>query len=294
MQKQGPPSTERGAFFSGTEKLRAASAKAGGFLSVGLEPCDDYLPQGFAPGIEGHERFLRLIIEATSGLVAAYKFNLAFFEALGPPGWDLLYRIRADVPAESFIIADAKRGDIGTTAEHYARGLYESFGADSATVNPLMGRDACEPFLAYAGKLTFLLVLTSNPGADDFLLPGGLYRDIATKAAMWNTRRNIGFVVGATRPERVAEVRALAPEVPFLVPGVGAQGGELDAAARDGVMAGSFPGLLFHITRGVLPSKDEPGDAGDLIRAKTLAWRDRINTAVEQAAKPRSTPHVGV
>lgn len=289
--------TREGASCVALTKLRSAVALTGSALSVGLEPCDAYVPAGYGGSIAGHERFLRTIIDATAGLAAAYKFNLAFFEALGPAGWELMFRVRERLPAEALVIADAKRGDIGSTAEHYAAALYERLGADSATVNPLMGRDACEPFLACADRLTFFLVLTSNPGASDFLLPGGLYRRIAEGVASWNTRENAGMVVGATRPEQVAEVRAIAGDAPFLIPGVGAQGGDLESVAASGRVRGDGPdgtcrgsggaGLLFHVTRGVLPARGEAGDAARLIRSKCEGWHGRIRRALlgEEAAR---------
>jgi orotidine-5'-phosphate decarboxylase len=256
-------------------------------MSIGLEPCAAYLPAGFEDTIAGHERFLRTIIDATAGIAAAYKFNLAFFEALGTPGWDLMYRVRERLPDDVLVIADAKRGDIGTTAEHYAKALYGTLGANAATVNPLMGRDACEPFLAYEDALTFVLVLTSNPGASDFLLADSMYRRIARKVVDWNTRGNAGMVVGATRAEQVAEVRAIAGDVPFLIPGVGAQGGDLEAVARNGQWnveraheKNRQAGLLFHVTRGVLPGKEEAGDAERVIRRKSEEWHRRIAAAL--------------
>ncbi|MDX2115917.1 MAG: orotidine-5'-phosphate decarboxylase [Planctomycetota bacterium] len=274
----------------------AASARArSSLLSLGLEPCRGYLPRGFEPTIPGYARFLESLIDATSDIAAAFKFNLAFFESLGSQGAGLLERIRAHVPRDSFVIADAKRSDIGSTAEHYATALYDRLAADSATVNPLMGRDACEPFLAHADKLTFFLVLTSNPGAADFLLPGGLFRAIASAVESWNTRGNAGAVVGATKPEQVSELRALMPRCPFLIPGIGAQGGDLQAVAAHGPMVAGpdgFNGLLFHVTRGVLPAADETGDPIETIRAKALAWRDRINAAA--GVPQRRTDHVAL
>ncbi len=260
-------------------KLDAAQRRTAGLLSIGLEPSPEYLPAGFEPTIAGFEAALRLIIDATRDLACAYKFNLAFFESLGSPGAALLERVRAAVPAEALLIADAKRGDIGSTAKHYARSLYDVLGADAATVNPLMGRDSAEPFLAYQSKLTYFLGLTSNPGAADFLLPGGLYRSIATAVADWNTAGNCGLVVGATRSDHVAEMRALAPHVPFLVPGVGAQGGDLEAVLRHGAIGAEAPGLLIHVTRGVLPAPDDKGDAGEIIRRRAIQWRDRTGSA---------------
>lgn len=273
-----PHATSEGSACAAARKLIDASARTGSFLSVGLEPCAAYLPAGFAADLSGYERFLRTVIDATAGRVAAYKFNLAFFEALGPRGWDLLFKVRGWLPGDALIIADAKRGDIGTTAEHYAHALFNELAADSATVNPLMGRDAAEPFLAHASKLTFFLVLTSNPGAKDFLIPGALYRAIAQRVVEWNTRGNCGAVVGATQGEQVAEIRGLMPRVPFLIPGIGAQGGDLETVVAKGGGAGSF--LLFHVTRGILPGRDELGNAAEQIRAKTDEWNRRIASAM--------------
>lgn len=266
-------------------KLIEAFRRTGSHLSIGLEPCAAYLPSGFSPDLKGYERFLRTVIDATAGIVAAYKFNLAFFEALGPDGWELLFKIRRMLPDDVLIIADAKRGDIGTTAEHYARALYGELGADSATVNPLMGRDSAEPFLAHTDKLTFFLVLTSNPGAKDFLIPGGLYRSIAQSVSSWNTRGNCGAVVGATNPGQVAEIRGLMPGIPFLIPGLGAQGGDVEVVAREGSESPASPKtpapLLFHITRGILPATSDPGDANAIIHAKTNDWNTSISKAME-------------
>lgn len=262
-------------------KLDVAVVRTGAALSVGLEPAPDYLPRGYEPSIEGYEAFLRGVIGATADIAAAFKFNLAFFESLGSAGWAMLERVRSAIPAEAFVIADAKRGDIGTTAKHYARALFEHLGADAATVNPLMGRDSAEPFLAYGDKATYFLALTSNPGAGDFLMRDGLYREIVERVRAWGCEhRNAGIVVGATRGEKVAEVRAFAGEMAMLVPGVGAQGGDLEttcAAARsDGSPGG---GYLIHVTRGVLPGKDDKGDALEIVRRKAMEWRDRIAKA---------------
>lgn len=259
-------------------KLDAGVRRTGAALSVGLEPAPEYLPKGYEPTIAGYESFLRGVIEATADLAAAFKFNLAFFESLGAPGWAMLERVRAGTPGDVFVIADAKRGDIGSTARHYARALFDGLGADAATVNPLMGRDSAEPFLAHADKATYFLALTSNPGAEDFLVPGGLYRRIVQRVGEWaGVAANAGIVVGATRAEMVAEVRALAGDMPMLVPGVGAQGGDLETTCA-AALAPASPGdgYLIHVTRGVLPGKDDRGDALTVIRAKARAWRDRI------------------
>lgn len=266
-------------------RLRAACERAGSLLSVGLEPSRAYLPADRPDDLATHERFLMEIVEATAGLAAAYKFNLAFFEAMGPDGFAMLHRVRKRLPADAYVIADAKRGDIGTTAERYAAALYETLGADSATVNPLMGRDSVEPFLAWGDRLTFILTLTSNSGADDFLMPQNLYLHIAERVTQWATRGNAGLVVGATRPALVGAVRAAAPHAPFLVPGIGAQGGEIESVVQTGALPGAWPGLLFHVTRGILPGAGD-SDAAGAIRRKSTEWRERINTAAGRPGAP--------
>lgn len=220
------------------------------------------------------------IVAATADIAAAFKVNLAFFESLGAPGVALMHRVRKALPRDSYLIADAKRGDIGTSAVHYARALYEELEADAATVSPLMGRDSAEPFLAYDDRLTFFLVLTSNPGAADFLLREGLFQTIGREVASWNSRGNVGMVVGATRAAQLGQVRRLAAGCPFLIPGVGAQGGELEASAREGAVPGEWPAVIFHVTRGVLPGPGEEGGLREIVRAKAADWRDRINGAL--------------
>jgi orotidine-5'-phosphate decarboxylase len=265
-------------------KLKEAQKRTGSLLSIGLEPCPEYLFPGLTPGIEAYRQMLMGIIEGTEGLVPAYKFNIAFFEALGAEGISLLYEIRAKLPEDVLTIIDAKRGDIGSTARCYAKALYEDLDVDSTTVNPLMGRDAAEPFLSYRDKLSFFLVLTSNPSAKDFLLHNNLYRHIAETVAGWNTAGNCGFVVGATQTAQVDEIRSVAPEVPFLVPGVGAQGGSIAETLARGRMSSQpdgFSGLLFHITRGILPKPEDAGDPAEGVRKKTLDWNEQVRQATE-------------
>jgi orotidine 5'-phosphate decarboxylase subfamily 2 len=264
---------------SALQKLQDAQKRTGSLLSVGLEPSLDYLPKGFSKNLEGCEEFLNTIIEATSGLVSAYKFNLAFFESHGWEGMELLYTIREKLPEDVLIIADAKRSDIGTSAQHYAKALYENLQVDSATVNPMMGRDSVEPFLRYEDKLTFFLVLTSNPGAADFILPDALYRNIAKKLQEWGTPENCGFVVGATRPELLGEVRSLSPQTTFLIPGLGAQSGAIEETLKEGTISEDNSGMVLHVTRGILPGKDESGDVGEIIHRKTKDWVERLNAA---------------
>lgn len=263
------------------EKLMQAQARTGSLLSIGLEPSNDYLPKGWDTTIEGHEQFLRTIIDATDGIACAYKVNLAFFEALGSPGWALLERVRSMVSGDVALIADGKRGDIGTSAERYATATFDQLGFDAATVNPLMGRDAVEPFLAHTDRLTLVLALTSNPGAADFLAQSALWHRIIEKSMAWSgAGANAGFVVGATQADHLAEARARAGDRVILVPGIGAQGGDLERAIRDGCAPGPEARMIVHLTRGVLPG---PGDAardpGAVIREKTMAWNARILAA---------------
>ncbi len=226
------------------KRLGEAARRNESWLCVGLDPDPAKLPEPLRslPPLEAVERFLREIVEATRDLVCAYKPNSAFYEALGPEGFSLLRRlIRGIVPEEIPVILDAKRGDIASTARKYAEAAFEGLGADAVTVNPFLGFDAVEPFLRYEGRGVFLLCRTSNPGARDVQdLPCGgkpLYQYIAERAVEWRTRHpeggELGLVVGATYPEEVARVREIVEdEMLLLVPGVGAQGGDLEKAVR--------------------------------------------------------------
>ena len=268
---------------SATELLTRAWRERSSVLSVGLEPCPEYLPaSGFEPTVAGYERFLMDIAEGSAAHAAAYKFNLAFFEALGPDGWAMLKRVRERLPKGVMVIADAKRGDIGSTAKRYAESTFGWLNADAVTLSPLMGRDSAEPFLAYADRLCYFLCLTSNPGSRDFLAKDGLYLRIAREVSAWGGPGQCGLVVGATHPERVAEIRAAAPALAFLIPGVGAQGGEVDSVASAGKINGaSAPGLLFHVTRGVLTDKGDSGSLKDIVARKCEAYRRLTAAAVE-------------
>lgn len=215
------------------EVLRGARAKNASLLCVGLDPEIARLPEGIARTPAGVLEFNRSIIDATSDLVCAYKPNLAFYEALGPQGFEILAQTRRLVPAGIPVIGDAKRGDIGNTARAYAEALFNRLGFDAVTVSPYMGRDAVEPFLAYRDRGVFVLCRTSNPGAaeiqnllveqDGALRP--LYEVMALLARDWNQHGNAGLVVGATAPAELEAIRDLAPDLPILIPAVGAQGG---------------------------------------------------------------------
>ncbi|MCX7985049.1 MAG: orotidine-5'-phosphate decarboxylase [Bacteroidetes bacterium] len=214
------------------EKLRSVQQKTHSLLCIGLDVDPQKLPHHLQKHTGGILEFNRAIIEATSDLVCAYKPNLAFYEALGERGWLILRKTLKLIPWGTITIADGKRGDIGNTAEQYARALFDGLGFDAVTVNPYMGYDSIEPFLRMPEKGVFVLALTSNPGSRDFqrlkvgTMP--LYIKVVRKAVTWNTRGNVGLVVGATHPKELRKIRTLAKELPILIPGIGAQGGDLE------------------------------------------------------------------
>lgn len=207
-------------------------------MCVGLDADIELIPKHLRSLANPVLEFNRRIIEATSDLVCAYKLNLAFYEAMGSSGWQTLRDTLSFIPKSIITIGDGKRGDIGNTAERYARALFDDLGFDAATVNPYMGYDSVEPFLRNDKHGVFLLALTSNEGSKDFqrLNVGGkpLYERVVQTAAKWNTKKNLGLVVGATHPDELRSIRSLAPAMPLLIPGIGKQGGDLRSAVRNG------------------------------------------------------------
>jgi len=203
-------------------------------LDVDLEKIPEHLKSSSNPVLE----FNRQLIEATHDLVCAYKPNLAFYEAMGERGLTALRETLKLIPKSVLTIGDGKRGDIGNTAERYAKSLFDDFGFDSVTVNPYMGFDSVEPFLTNPEKGVFILALTSNSGSKDFqrLKVGTkpLYEKVVLTAKKWNTKQNIGLVVGATHPKELQRVRKIVPDMPILIPGVGKQGGDLKSVIRYG------------------------------------------------------------
>ncbi len=245
----------------------------GSFLCIGLDTDPLRIPGHLCDLPDPVYEFNRQIIEATSDLAVAYKPNLAFYEAQGPAGWESLEKTLEVIPEGIMTIADAKRGDIGNTSRLYARTFFETYGFDAVTVAPYMGYDSVAPFLEYENKWVFLLALTSNPGAKDFQwhmeegMP--LYEKVVRKGEEWAQKLpgHLGYVTGATRPEYIGEVRTLAPEAFFLVPGVGAQGGNLKLVAEQGM--NTHTGLLVNSSRGIIYAS--PGeDFAEAARAKAL------------------------
>lgn len=226
-------------------------------LCVGLDTELDRVPDHFRRERHPVRAYNEAVVNATHDLAVAYKLNLAFYEVHGDQGWlDLeatIAYIRSKGP--SFIIADAKRGDIGNTASKYAEAFFERLDVDAVTLAPYMGRDSITPFMGRAGKWGIVLGVTSNPGAEDFqfLTVDGdrpLYEVVMRRTAQWGRPDELMFVVGATRPELVARARMIAPDHFFLVPGVGAQGGDLEAVMDAGLTTDG--GLLINASRSIL------------------------------------------
>ncbi len=276
-------------------KLAAAVERNRSLLCVGLDPTPEQVPLRHRSAGDLGAQVLawnRAVVEATADLVCAYKPNIAFYEALGAAGLEALRGTLAAIPADVPVILDAKRGDIGSTAAAYARACFEGWGVDAVTLSPYLGRDSIDPFAAYADKGLFVLCHTSNPSAGEFqMLQLGdrrsldrepnqpLYLHVARRAVDWSP--TVGLVVGATYPEALAAVRAVAPERWFLVPGVGAQGGDLAATLAAGLRADGA-GLIVNASRGVI-------QAGDYRRA-AQELRDAINAHRTSPPQPAVTP----
>jgi orotidine-5'-phosphate decarboxylase len=224
------------------------------------------------------------IVEATSDVVCAYKPNVAFYEALGPErGYAALRKILAAMPPHVIKLADAKRGDVTNTARAYAKAVFDELGFDACTVNPYVGHDSTEPWIERPEKAAFLLCRTSNPGAADLQdlqvqYEGGampLYEAVAAKARSWDVHGNVGLVVGATYPGEMKRIRELCPDMPFLVPGIGAQAGELAESVRAGIDARGR-GLLISASRGVTYAS-KGADFAEAARREAVRLRDEMN-----------------
>jgi orotidine 5'-phosphate decarboxylase subfamily 2 len=260
------------------DRLRERQTRLGAPLCLGIDPHPDALPPDLPRDVQGIESFARGLLEAAGPMASAVKVNIAFFEAFGSAGWAALERLRADVPAELPIIADAKRGDLASTAERQAASLFGSLNVDGVTLSPYLGEDAIEPFLAFPDRLVYVLARTSNPSAETLqhleTATAGegasqpLYERVATwVAGRWPERR-VGLVVGATAPAELEALRRLVPAPAFLVPGVGAQGGDLAAAVR--ACRGTLAPGLVNVSRGI---------AGD---ARDGDWRASVTSAARR------------
>jgi orotidine-5'-phosphate decarboxylase len=263
------------------EKLAQSVSKNESLLCVGLDPDPALMPEGI-----GVFEFNKAIIDATSDLVCAYKPNFAFYEAQGREGLDTLEKTISYIPDSIVKIGDAKRGDIGNTSKAYAKSIFDYYGCDAVTVSPYLGFDSIEPFVQYHDRGIFVLCRTSNQGAKDFQslqldIGGGrkyLYEIIAEKVSEWNVYSNMGLVVGATYPEELKLIRKKCPAMPLLIPGVGAQGGELDTVIKYGADSAAQRTIINSSRQILYASKGK--DFAEAARQMALSSRKAINSCL--------------
>ncbi|RYD75238.1 MAG: orotidine-5'-phosphate decarboxylase [Sphingobacteriales bacterium] len=237
------------------QQLVSEISRKKSYLCIGLDSDIDKIPKHLLDFPDPVFEFNKQIIDATKEFCVAYKPNIAFYESRGIKGWESLEKTISYISKNIFTIADAKRGDIGNTAEHYAKTFFDTFNFDSVTLSPYMGADTVAPFLEYKDKWIIILGLTSNKGAQDFQmleLKNGepLYKQVLKNASGWGNAENVMFVAGATRPEQIAEIRQIIPSHFLLVPGIGAQGGDLEKTAQFGL--NNDCGLLVNSSRGII------------------------------------------
>lgn len=265
------------------DRLNQICAKRNSLVCVGLDVDLDKVPAFILTKKEPLVYFCQAIIDATLPYAAAYKINTAFFEAYGVSGWEALTKVAAYLPDDVIKIADAKRGDIGNTSQMYVRAFFQELPFDAMTVNPYLGYDAVAPFLEDENKGAFILCHTSNKGAADFQkFSNGnkaLFEVVAEQVQLWNVRHNCGLVVGATFPDEMKHVRTRAPELPFLVPGLGAQGGDVELAVRYATDEKGL-GAIFNFSRGIIyrsTGQDFAAAAG----AATKQAKEDMNRIIE-------------
>lgn len=283
------------------DRLQKAMTTNGSLLCVGLDPVPERLPPSLGAGAAAIARFCIEIIEATADLVCCYKPNLGFFAALGAEGFQALAQVRAAIPDTIPAILDCKTGDMGNTDKNYARAWFDAFDFDAVTVNPYLGREGLDPFFSYADRGVLVLCRTSNPASaeiQDLPVPapdGGtepLYLAMARKIRAWSqdAAATVGLVVGATRPAELARIRPICPDEPILLPGIGAQGGELAESVRLGVNAAG-EGLIVSASRSIMYAGDG-NDFASAARVAAHAVRAEINDYRQtsgQVRTPRET-----
>jgi orotidine 5'-phosphate decarboxylase subfamily 2 len=248
------------------EKINLNIINKHSYVCVGLDIDLEKIPDKFKKSNDPIFEFNKYIIDLTKDYTAAYKPNMAFYEMYGLAGLKALYETIRYIPKEIPVILDAKRGDIGNTSKAYAKAIFEDFKADAVTLAPYMGTDSVTPFLEYKEKFSYILCLTSNKGSLDFQKPD-LYKKVAVKINDWNsTYHNCGAVVGATNTAEITEVRSLMPTIPFLIPGIGAQGGDLENTVKNAIDKNK-QGILINSSRGIIYAEDPAQAAADLQKA---------------------------
>jgi len=256
------------------------------YLCVGLDTDMSRIPKHLHDYDDPIFEFNKQIIDATKDLCVAYKPNIAFYEAWGAKGWRSLEKTIAYIPDEHFTIADAKRGDIGNTSRLYAKAFFENMNFDAVTVAPYMGEDSVKPFLEFNDKWVILLGLTSNKGSQDFQMTAQengqpLYEKVMRRAIEWGSPEQLMFVIGATHPQKFEEIRQIAPEHFLLVPGVGAQGGDLEGVSKYG--QNDLGGLLVNSSRGIIYA-GEGEDFAEKARQKTLDLQQQMSEIINLIA----------
>ena len=272
------------------QQLQSAWASQGSMLCVGFDPDPRRLPPSLQGNTEGIYEFCREIADATADLVCAFKPQFAYFASQRAEAQlEKLIKHLKDKYPHIPVILDSKRGDIGSTADHYALEAFDRYGADAVTVNPYMGFDTIEPYLKHAGKGVIVLCRTSNPGGSDLqflnVAPNGepLYLHVAKLAAQqWNSSSQISLVVGATFPEEIAKVRAIVGDMPLLIPGIGAQGGDIDATVSAGKVTGKpGTGMIINSSRAILYASSGP-DFAQAARAVAASTRDALRVSASK------------
>ncbi len=255
------------------------------YLCVGLDTDLEKIPRHLLSTVDPVFEFNRQIIDATYEFCVAYKPNIAFYEALGPKGWESLQKTLEYIPKNIFTIADAKRGDIGNTSSLYAKAFFQQMSFDSVTVAPYMGEDSVKPFLKFQDKWVILLAHTSNAGSADFQLLESvvtgrkLYEEVLLKSQQWGSSDQIMYVVGATQAEKMQGIRALAPAYFFLVPGIGAQGGDLEMVSKFGM--NKQCGLLVNSARGIIYASTD-NDFAAAAKREARRVRDEMKGYLEK------------
>ncbi|MBI2429866.1 MAG: orotidine-5'-phosphate decarboxylase [Ignavibacteriales bacterium] len=261
------------------QRLHTVQKKSNSLLCIGLDTDMKKIPKHLQSKKNGVLEFNKQIIESTKDLACAYKINFAFYEVMGKDGWTIIEKTRALIPSSILTIADAKRGDIGNSSGYYANAILHELNFDSITVAPYMGKDSVQPFLQDEKKGVFLLALTSNEGAFDFQYQQighrKLFEEVVAISQQWTTNENLGFVVGATKSTDIQSVRKLAPAAPFLVPGIGAQGGSIEDVVKYGCTSDGF-GVLINASRSILYASNGK-DFADAARNEAMKLRDEIN-----------------
>ncbi len=262
------------------QRLLTIQQRCDSLLCVGLDTDAKKIPAHLRSKKNVILEYNKRIIEATKDLACAYKINFAFYEGLGKEGWTIIEKTRALIPSSVLTIADAKRGDIGNSSGYYANAILNELDFDSITVAPYMGKDSVQPFLQNETKGVFLLALTSNEEAFDFQYKkiGGhrLFEEVVVTAQQWTAHNNLGFVVGATISKDIQSVRKLAPTAPFLVPGVGAQGGSIDDVVKYSCTPDGY-GVIINASRSILYASSGK-DFADAARNEAMKLRDEINS----------------